>query len=158
MAALVLDFQRWRGSRARVRWPQTAARRRLSGSGISFINSVSSRRRRFWTRSTSSFAGFADYDFFAVDEREQGIGRGLGPLDQVAVDVERIAVEPGEFNHGAASDGVCLLYRRKRGNDEGDRRRLPRRTEELMRGGLKNSEVEPGQWNQVLRGRRSGDA
>ena len=60
-------------------------------------------------------AGLSHHDFFAVDEREQGIGSGLGPFDQIAVDVKRIAVEPGEFNHDAVSDGVFLFYRRKQG-------------------------------------------
>ncbi len=57
-------------------------------------------------------AGLADDDLFAVDEREQGIGRGLGPFDQIAVDVERIAVEPGEFDHDSAFDGRLMVYRR----------------------------------------------
>lgn len=65
------------------------------------------------------FAGLADHNFFPVDEREQGIRRGLGPLDEVAVDVKRIAVEPGEFNHDAASDGLYLSIGGSGANDEG---------------------------------------
>ena len=48
-------------------------------------------------------AAFEDNDFFAVDEGEHGVGRGLGVFDEVAVDDQRIAVEAGEMDHGGAS-------------------------------------------------------
>jgi len=45
------------------------------------------------------FAGFEDNEFFAGDESKDGVGRGLGVLDEVAVDSERTTVQALQFNH-----------------------------------------------------------
>ncbi len=45
-------------------------------------------------------AVLAHNQLFSIDEREHGVGRGLGGLDQVAVQHHRSAVEPGKFDHG----------------------------------------------------------
>src|ERR1700733_3734779 len=58
------------------------------------------------------FAALEDDDFFAIDEGEHGIGRGFGVLDEVAVDDQRIPVEPGEVNHGGAAPWPVVGYPR----------------------------------------------
>jgi hypothetical protein len=66
------------------------------------------------------FAGFKDDDFLAVDEGEHGIGRGFGVFDEIAVDDQRISVEPGEMNHGGRIRRLlCLIGGRRREVNEG---------------------------------------
>jgi len=80
---------------------------RLAGRGVveteqrsSFGSAAEEMDAVFFDAFDDFVAGFADDDFFAVGEAEQGIGSGLGPLDEVEVDIKRVAVEASQLNHG----------------------------------------------------------
>src|SRR5579863_2730718 len=45
-------------------------------------------------------AAFAHDHLLAVDQGQHGIGRGLGCLDQIAVQYHGVSVEPGHLDHG----------------------------------------------------------
>ena len=59
-------------------------------------------------------AGLEDDELFAGDQGEDGVGRGLGVFDEIAVDGERAAVEACQFDHvvvflpGLSSAGKLL--------------------------------------------------
>ena len=64
------------------------------------------------------FAAFEDDDFFAVDQGKHGIGRGFCVFDEIAVDDQRIAVEPGEMNHGGRTPRLLCLIGGTQAGDE----------------------------------------
>ncbi len=47
------------------------------------------------------FIGFFEhYNFFAGDQRDQGVRGLLDELDEIRIDGERFVIEAGELNHG----------------------------------------------------------
>ncbi len=53
--------------------------------------------------------GFADHNLFPVNQRQHGVGRRFGKLDQVAVYNQGIAVQPGQFDHFYSLPRVLLI-------------------------------------------------